>query len=291
MRHLHSHRSMPLTAEQKKNTAGAMRIVLMILAGLVAALFIYRCITKYYLEKVRKKAAADYPNAELVQLDEGSELFPDKVRAVFWDMEYGFLFIQDYRRENGKPVAASEHPDSYNRRMSFRQECDACALRVSDFTDAPYLIRYDTDMQGITVVTQETERTALNRLLSGLQSLQPKFGIRFSIVSCPEKLYELFKNGNPETVLKDPLLALECGTIQQGEVMQLRTCSDQMIAAFEGDWNNSLEYFSKDRTDGIPEDYRAEDYAGECIYAVTELAGKTGQETAELRCWSITRSS
>ncbi len=279
---------MPLTEEQKKHNANIVKALLLILAALIAALFVYRAVVKNYLQRVRKAVHADYPDAELISLDEGAALFPDRVRAVLWDREYGFLFVQDYRREGLKPAAQPEHPDSYSRRLSFRKACDTCVTEVSAYTDAPYLIRYDTDMRGFTVVTQETDPAALNRLLGGLQSL-PAHEVRIGIMSCPKGLYEIIEHSYPDTVLRDPRLAVECTDMQQGEVMVLRACSDELRTAMEGNWQNSLEYTA--HSEGIPADYSAKSDEPDYIYAVTELSGRTGQKETELRRWRISRSA
>ncbi len=280
---------MPLTAEQKKHNANIIKALLLILAGLVISLFVYRFFAKNYLQRVRKAAAADYPDAELVQLDEGASLFPDRVRAVMWDPEYSFLFVQDYRREGMTPKAEPEHPDSRARRLQYREACDNCIMRIPEYTDSHYLIRYDTDMHGFTVITSESAPDALNRLMNGLQSQKTAYALRIGIMSCPDALCKIIGESEPETVLKNPRLAIECGDMQQGEVMVLRSCADTLKQAIAGDWHNSLEFDVSDLPDGIPADYSAESDNPECLYAVTELEGITGQKTALLRRFCITR--
>ena len=283
--HYRSH--MPMSEEQRKNGARIMKIVLAVVAAFFAALFIYRYIANSYIKQVRRMAITDYPDAELVQVSEGAALFPDRVRAVFWDREYQFLFLQDYLREGLQPVRGSESPESRERRLTYRKFCDQCIAALSKLTSADYSVYYDTNLRGFSVLTTETDPEKLNSMLHGLQAMKPAYPLRFSIVSCPAELCEIIRSGDPAAVMKDPRLAVEADNITQGEVMLLRMCADELITALGGDWTNSLEY--SDHTEsGVPADYRAADYMPEdAAYAVTELESKTGQDTADLRSWSI----
>ncbi len=276
-----------MTAEQRKNGRRIALIVLGAVLAFAAAVLIYRSVVNSYVKQVKKLAAETYPDAELVQVSEGAALFPDRVRATYWDREYGFLFIQDFQREGLHPVIGTESPESRARRRTYRGFCDQCIAALSKLTSADYSVYYDTNLRGFSVLTTETDPEKLNAMLHGLQAMKPAYPLRFSIVSCPAELCEIIRSGDPAAVMKDPRLAIEADNITQGEVMLLRMCADELITALGGDWNNSLEY--SDYTEsGVPADYRAADHVPEdAAYAVTELESKTGQNTADLRCWSV----
>ncbi len=227
-------------------------------------------------KKIQQDVKQRHAQVQILEVSNNGDIFPKQYRAVCYDTELGFTFLQDYHVEKFKPNRTQNLMMNYETQLTSKMRCDECIEQISLFFDAPYFTQYDPDLNGFCLFTTETDAQKLMQLLADLQALPQKKPLLFSIIVCSEPTYQLFKNANMKRIMKDPALVINDAGYQRGVCMMI-FATEEGCTWMQGE-TDAVEALSAIRIDDI---------CNEDTSSVIELDGKIGSDEATFRVWKI----
>lgn len=227
-------------------------------------------------EKIKQDIKQYQAQVKILEVKNFGELFPQRYRAICYDSEMGFLFIQDYHLEKRKPKRTQNLMLNYETQLTKKLRCDEYIEQIASVFDARYFTQYDPDLNGFCLFTTETDTQRLLRLVEHLQTLPKKNPVFFSIIICSENIYKQFENADMRKIMNDPALVLNDAGYQRGVCM--------MIFGTEGSCS-----WVQDETNAVDtlQGIRIEYNCNEDTSYVIELDGKISSDETSFRVWKI----